>query len=743
MTDRFAHHLPNRLPRPKPFVPTWFGAPVWLWRDPDRPDCGQMAVQSAEEAKAALHGSALSPSSFDQNGQPAPGWLTTFSAIAHARFSRTPDAVEAARRRFRELAAAAGALVRIYAVIRRGAHASAPTTTEGAAPKACPDADIPDSDRNQSRAGASDPFRSTSSASREGVSKSRHRVRINGDEFWASTGEVLLDAALRHGIDIPHDCRSGDCGACLVRVTNGQVSNGEAGGVHACQARVTSDIVVAVDGLPEVLTSSARVVSVRDISPEVVEVRIDPSSRITLLPGQYLNVRFGSLPARALCPTLCLEDPGRAALIDFHIRRLPGGRVSAALGSEVQAGHRVKLTGPFGSAYLRPGGTCRLVLVAGETGFAPIWAIANVALQEQPDRELVLVVCSDMDQFYMEPALRWLAAYPNVTVTCVGSASAPGFTVHPGGPADHLPALTPQDVVHVAGPLSIVDAVVQEAERAGAVYYAEPFRFSPDHREDPTPSLANIMRSQARKWLSAWIGWSGPAANEAATEGVSPLCRSRHQITGLAAMAAFLACVAAVLTGALQPDMKVGPSVVAAASSGGTTTAPDEASPASVNLVAPPATSAPEDRQWGLRTEQNGVTEAGGVHLTTASTTRAPDDDMPGPAPRPDSQVAGVWAPHISACSPQANRQGLLPAVISPDGAWAGETTCAFKNRKETERGWDVVATCSNVQERWTAKVRLSVNGDRLVWSSRRGTQAYFRCDSGARFANAKPSSRD
>jgi hypothetical protein len=81
--------------------------------------------------------------------------------------------------------------------------------------------------------------------------------------------------------------------------------------------------------------------------------------------------------------------------------------------------------------------------------------------------------------------------------------------------------------------------------------------------------------------------------------------------------------------------------------------------------------------------------------------------------------------------------------VISPEGAWAGETTCAFKNRNETGSGWTVVASCSSPREKWTAKVRLTVNGDRLVWSSRRGTQAYLRCDAGVRLANARAASRD
>jgi len=88
----------------------------------------------------------------------------------------------------------------------------------------------------------------------------------------------------------------------------------------------------------------------------------------------------------------------------------------------------------------------------------------------------------------------------------------------------------------------------------------------------------------------------------------------------------------------------------------------------------------------------------------------------------------GVWAPDAGTCSARNLRDGVLPAVISTDGAWAGETFCMFTNKKQTEAGWNVVAKCSNPRERWTANVRLAVKDNRLTWTSKRGAQAYTRC---------------
>jgi hypothetical protein len=88
----------------------------------------------------------------------------------------------------------------------------------------------------------------------------------------------------------------------------------------------------------------------------------------------------------------------------------------------------------------------------------------------------------------------------------------------------------------------------------------------------------------------------------------------------------------------------------------------------------------------------------------------------------------GIWGIDASACSPRLNRKGFLPAVIDGEGAWAGDTFCAFDRKKRTASGWEVVANCSNAHDRWSANVRLIINGDQLTWTSERGSVSYLRC---------------
>jgi uncharacterized membrane protein len=97
----------------------------------------------------------------------------------------------------------------------------------------------------------------------------------------------------------------------------------------------------------------------------------------------------------------------------------------------------------------------------------------------------------------------------------------------------------------------------------------------------------------------------------------------------------------------------------------------------------------------------------------------------------------GIWGVDPSACSLRPSRNGFLPAVIDVQGARAGETSCMFESRKRTTRGWNVVANCSNAQDRWTANIHLMVNGDQLIWTSERGSQSYLRCQPGLGVARA------
>ena len=168
----------------------------------------------------------------------------------------------------------------------------------------------------------------------------------------------------------------------------------------------------------------------------------------------------------------------------FHVRRMKDGRVTSSLGKRITLGHRVKLAGPYGSAHFRPNLEGRLILVATNTGFAPIWSIAVAALRENPERRMMIIAGGrTIELLYMGPALARLARFPNVLVVPVCSTPQTVTTaVKPGRPTDYLPRLLPTDVLYACGAPAMVDSVKSIAERNGAVCYADPFLPTPTTR---------------------------------------------------------------------------------------------------------------------------------------------------------------------------------------------------------------------------------------------------------------------
>ena len=219
-------------------------------------------------------------------------------------------------------------------------------------------------------------------------------VAVNGQTFKAKAGDVLLDAALVNGINISHDCRSGVCGSCLTKVVRGSTILGETavpGMVHACQARILSDLDIESEEVPEISFADAHVGALRRLAPDVVEVTVEPERRLRYLPGQYFNFKFGGFPARSYSPTRPLRGRPRPQSLTLQVRRHERGQVSSQIGREIRAGHPVAIEGPFGSAFFREGKTARLILASSGTGFAPIWSIACAALRENPLRKILVI----------------------------------------------------------------------------------------------------------------------------------------------------------------------------------------------------------------------------------------------------------------------------------------------------------------------------------------------------------------
>lgn len=231
------------------------------------------------------------------------------------------------------------------------------------------------------------------------------RLRRTETTLSVAPGETILEAALAQGVAYPHGCRSGNCGACKSRLHEGEVelapfseyalSEAERaeGLILACRALPWSDAEVSwLDSDEIVLHPQRRLVcrvAARDaLTHDIMRVRleVEAGGPFAFSAGQYASLAFAALPPR----DYSMANRPDEAVLEFHIRRVGAGSVSAYVAERLRPGDAVIAEGPLGTAYLRERHTGPILAIAGGSGLAPLKSIVETALASGRDRPVHL-----------------------------------------------------------------------------------------------------------------------------------------------------------------------------------------------------------------------------------------------------------------------------------------------------------------------------------------------------------------
>jgi len=269
-------------------------------------------------------------------------------------------------------------------------------------------------------------------------------IQPSGHQFSVNEDETVLEAALREGFALPYGCRNGACGACKGKVLSGQLDYGKhspnalkddekaQGRALFCRAVPLSDLVIeakeigaAKDIVVKTLPCRVEKLEKRADDVMVVKIKLPANERLQFLAGQYIDFQLKGGRARSYS---LANPPHDDALLELHIRHVPGGLFTDQVFSTLKERDILRLKGPLGSFFIREDSDKPMIFVAGGTGFAPIKGMLEHAFAEHSERELVLYwgVRSLKDLYMAELPLQWLAEKPNFSFIPVLSTPEPG-----------------------------------------------------------------------------------------------------------------------------------------------------------------------------------------------------------------------------------------------------------------------------------------------------------------------------
>jgi len=238
----------------------------------------------------------------------------------------------------------------------------------------------------------------------------KHVVRFEpvGIEIEVDEDQTILRAAAEQGVMLMHGCKEGQCSSCKSFVLDGEDIELDRYSTFAlpeyeldegytllCRAHPYEDLTIELlnydedmirSGLP-IQERVAEVVSITPVTHDLrhVVLRLTEPGELKFFPGQYVDIQVpdtGSSRSFSMANTTS-RDTGQ---LEFVIKVYAGGVFSEFLDRQLQVGHQLQLSGPFGVFTLRDNPGARIVFVGGGAGMAPILSLLRSMADRGIDR---------------------------------------------------------------------------------------------------------------------------------------------------------------------------------------------------------------------------------------------------------------------------------------------------------------------------------------------------------------------
>jgi len=318
-------------------------------------------------------------------------------------------------------------------------------------------------------------------------------IHFEGQDFFCTEDETILECMTRHGVLLPSSCQSGSCQTCMIRALEGTPPSESQNGLKdtlkqqnyflACICRPTGDMTI---GLSSVSPRHTVKVLEKDLLNEsVMRIHLEKPADFSYRAGQFINLLR---PSDELTRSYSLASVPDDDFLDLHIKRVPDGQMSSWIFDTLRVGDEVIFFGPAGDCFYVPGKPEQpLLLIGTGTGLAPLYGILRDVLSEGHTGAVHLFHASlAAPGLYLVQELRDFAAqYGHFNYTpCVLQGETPE-----GGKQGNIADLPAQVLgslsgyrIFLCGDPPIVNALRQKSFLAGASMqdiFSDPFVFSP------------------------------------------------------------------------------------------------------------------------------------------------------------------------------------------------------------------------------------------------------------------------
>ncbi|MDP9008329.1 MAG: FAD-binding oxidoreductase [Pseudomonadota bacterium] len=331
----------------------------------------------------------------------------------------------------------------------------------------------------------------------------------SGGSFNASADQPLLDAARVAGLNLPHSCKGGNCGACKARLLRGEIhyphgaplgiSDTEIaeGMILLCQARARSDLTletfqIRTADIAVQKRLPCRIERAVPLSHDVMGLflRLPVAEDFSFAPGQYIDIL---LPGGRRRSFSIASPPHDARPLELHVRHVPGGEFTHRLFHDDMHSSLLTIEGPLGKFVYRPHDTHAppMLLIGGGTGIAPLLSILRHLIENDIERDMRLYwgVRGEQDLYAhttLETLSRRAASLRYAPVLSEARPEWRGLTgwVHEAA-LKGIEDLESHEV-YAAGPPAMIEALRREYAARGASssrLYFDSFDYAPDTLE--------------------------------------------------------------------------------------------------------------------------------------------------------------------------------------------------------------------------------------------------------------------